>query len=136
MQNCKKVTLRLRHCKHGKMSYYLDYYPPYRDKKTMKTIRHEYLGIYIYESPKNSHELAFNKTMEEKAEIIRCRRFEEIINGHIGVRQGPLVRLVFYCTTDGNVFVFIFCDVACLCRSQIQQEKAEQDVLLVFHISI
>lgn len=43
MQNCKKVTLRLRHCKHGKMSYYLDYYPPYRDKKTMKTIRHEYL---------------------------------------------------------------------------------------------
>lgn len=32
----------------------------------MKTIRHEYLGIYIYESPKNSHELAFNKTMEEK----------------------------------------------------------------------
>lgn len=46
----------------------------------MKTIRHEYLGIYIYESPKNSHELAFNKTMEEKAEIIRCRRFEEIIN--------------------------------------------------------
>ena len=22
MQNCKKVTLRLRHCKHGKMSYY------------------------------------------------------------------------------------------------------------------
>lgn len=80
MQNCKKVTLRLRHCKHGKMSYYLDYYPPYRDKKTMKTIRHEYLGIYIYESPKNSHELAFNKTMEEKAEIIRCRRFEEIIN--------------------------------------------------------
>lgn len=45
MQNCKKVTLRLRHCKHGKMSYYLDYYPPYRDKKTMKTIRHEYLGV-------------------------------------------------------------------------------------------
>lgn len=42
MQNCKKVTLRLRHCKHGKMAYYLDYYPPYRDKKTMKTIRHEY----------------------------------------------------------------------------------------------
>ena len=87
MQNCKKVTLRLRHCKHGKMSYYLDYYPPYRDKKTMKTIRHEYLGIYIYESPKNSHELAFNKTMEEKAEIIRCRRFEEIINERTAVQR-------------------------------------------------
>ncbi len=66
MQNCKKVTLTLRHCKHGKMSYYLDYYSPYRDKKTMKTIRHEYLGIYIYESPKNSHELASIKLWKKK----------------------------------------------------------------------
>lgn len=38
MQNCKKVTLRLRRCKHGMLSYYLDYYPAYRDKETMRTI--------------------------------------------------------------------------------------------------
>lgn len=80
MQNCKKVTLRLRRCKHGMLSYYLDYYPAYRDKETMKSIRRESLGIYIYENPKNSRELSFNKCMKEKAEIIRCRRFEEIIN--------------------------------------------------------
>jgi hypothetical protein len=32
----------------------------------MKTIRHEYLGIYIYESPKNSHELASIKLWKKK----------------------------------------------------------------------
>ena len=64
MQNCKKVTLRLRRCKHGMLSYYLDYYPAYRDKETMKSMRRESLGIYIYENPKNSRELSFNKCMK------------------------------------------------------------------------
>lgn len=80
MQNCKNVSLRLRKCKNGMLSYYLDYYPAYRDKETMKTMRRESLGIYIYECPKNSKELAFNRSMEEKAEIIRCRRYEQVIN--------------------------------------------------------
>ena len=31
----------------------LDYYPGYRDESTMKVIRHESLGIYIYAKPKN-----------------------------------------------------------------------------------
>ena len=30
------------------LSYYLDYYPGYRDESTMKVIRHESLGIYVY----------------------------------------------------------------------------------------
>lgn len=80
MQNCRKVTLRLRRCKHGMLSYYLDYYPAYRDKKTMKTIRRESLGIYIYENPQKSCEIALNRSLAEKAEIIRCRRYEEVIN--------------------------------------------------------
>lgn len=49
MQQCKTVTLRTRKCKHGMLSYYLDYYPAFRDKETMQTIRHESLHIYIYE---------------------------------------------------------------------------------------
>ena len=57
-------------------------------------------------------------------------------DGHIGVRQDPLVRLVFYRTADGYILVFIFRNVDSLCRSQIQQEKAEQNVLVSFHISI
>ena len=45
MQFCKTVTLRTRPIKNGMLSYYLDYYPGYRDVVTMKTIRHESLGV-------------------------------------------------------------------------------------------
>ena len=80
MQICKTVTLRTRKCKKGMLSYYLDYYPCYRDKDTMKTIRHESLGIFIYEKPRNQEQLRFNRSMKEKAEAIRCRRYEIVIN--------------------------------------------------------
>ena len=80
MLECKTVTLRTRPLKHGMLSFYLDYYPGYRDQETMKTIRHEGLNIYIYANPKNERECNFNATMSEKAEAIRCRRFESIVN--------------------------------------------------------
>ena len=85
MLECKTVTLRTRPLKNGMLSYYLDYYPGYRDQETMKTIRmkvirHESLGIYIYADPKNQREQNFNAVMSEKAEAIRCRRFESIVN--------------------------------------------------------
>lgn len=80
MQYCKTVTLRTRPIKNGMLSYYLDFYPGYRDKVTMKTTRHESLGIYIYADPKNKREKEFNEIMTEKAEAIRCRRFESVVN--------------------------------------------------------
>lgn len=80
MLECKTVTLRTRPLKNGMLSYYLDYYPGYRDQETMKTIRHEGLNIYIYANPKNERERNFNATMSKKAEAIRCRRFESIVN--------------------------------------------------------
>jgi integrase len=80
MLECKTVTLRTRPLKNGMLSYYLDYYPGYRDQETMKSIRHEGLNIYIYANPKNERERNFNATMSEKAEAIRCRRFESIVN--------------------------------------------------------
>ena len=59
MLECKTVTLRTRPLKNGMLSYYLDYYPGYRDQETMKTIRHEGLNIYIYANPKNERERNF-----------------------------------------------------------------------------
>ena len=44
MHECKTVTLRTRPLKGRMMSFYLDYYPGYRDKETMKVIRHESLA--------------------------------------------------------------------------------------------
>ena len=80
MHECKTVTLRTRPLKKNMLSFYLDYYPGYRDKESMKVIRHESLGIYIYAYPKNQREQNFNAVMSEKAEAIRCRRFESIVN--------------------------------------------------------
>lgn len=80
MQYCKTVTLGTRPIKNGMLSFYLDYYPGYRDIVTMKTTRHESLGIYIYADPQNKREKEFNEIMTEKAEAIRCRRFESVVN--------------------------------------------------------
>ena len=78
---CKTVTLRTRKIKNGEqLSFYLDYYPGYRDESTMKVMRHESLGIYIYAKPKNQREKDYNDRMREKAEALRCRRYESIVN--------------------------------------------------------
>ena len=78
---CKTVTLRTRKIKKGtQLSFYLDYYPGYRDESTMKVQRHESLGIYIFAKPKNQRERDYNERMTEKAEALRCRRYESIVN--------------------------------------------------------
>ena len=65
---CKTVSLRTRKIKDGHMlSYYLDYYPGYRDESTMKVIRHESLGIYIYAKPKNQMEHKYNLNLTARA---------------------------------------------------------------------
>ena len=72
----KTVSLRTRPIKNGtQLSFYLDYYPGYRDNETMKVVRHESLGIYIYAKPKSQREKDYNARMAEKAEALRCRRF-------------------------------------------------------------
>ncbi len=78
---CKTVTLRTRKIKGGEqLSFYLDYYPGYRDESTMKVMRHESLGIYIYAKPKSQREKDYNDRMREKAEALRCRRYESIVS--------------------------------------------------------
>lgn len=77
----KTVSLRTRKIKGGEqLSFYLDYYPGYRDESTMKIMRHESLGIYIYAKPKSQREKDYNDRMREKAESLRCRRYESIVN--------------------------------------------------------
>ena len=78
---CKTVTLRTRKIKKGtQLSFYVEYYPGYRDESTMKVQRHESLGIYIFAKPKNQRERDYNERMTEKAEALRCRRYESIVN--------------------------------------------------------
>lgn len=77
---CVKVTLRQRVYPNGKISLYLDYYPGVRNPETMKMMRREYLGIYIFEKPKNELERQFNRDMLYKAEAIRSIRMQSLIN--------------------------------------------------------
>ena len=99
MQICKTVTLRTKKLKNGMLSYYLDYYPlkngmlsyyldyypGLRDNITMKIVRHEFIGIYIYPDPKTKEEIQFNKEMAKKAEVIRCRRYEDVVSQRLGI---------------------------------------------------
>ena len=79
-----KVTVRQRPITKGQVSLYLDFYPAIRHPKTGKLTRREYLGIYIYANPKEQFQMEFNKSMLKKAEIIKCRRLESIINEEFG----------------------------------------------------
>lgn len=47
IHECKTVTLRTSQLKERMLSFYLDYYPGYRNKVTIKVIRHETQGIYL-----------------------------------------------------------------------------------------
>ena len=80
MNTCTKVFLRKKAISGGRISLYLDLYPAIRNPHTNRMSRRETLGIYIYASPKNERERQFNASMEEKAETIRCRRFEQLLN--------------------------------------------------------
>ncbi len=102
MSECKTVTLRTRPLKKGMLSFYLDYYPGYRDQETMKTIRHEGLNIYVYANPKNQRERDFNAAMSEKAEAIRCRRFEAIVNERYDFFDKRKYKADFWNTTVSN----------------------------------
>ena len=72
--DCKTITLRTRVLRNGMLGFYLDFYPGYRDKETMKVYRHKSIDIQIYANPKNQRERNFNAEMSEKAEAIRCRQ--------------------------------------------------------------
>ena len=49
----------------------------------MKVITREALGIYIFAKPANQQERDFNARMMKKAEILRNRRYEAILENFI-----------------------------------------------------
>lgn len=95
IHTCTKVTVRQRAIRNNRISLYLDYYPPVRHPETMKMSRREYLGIYIYEKPKNELERDFNIDMLNKAEAIRCIRVQSLINEEFGFLDKNKMKLDF-----------------------------------------
>ena len=75
-----KVYLRKKKLKDGKVSLYLDLYPPIRIPDTNKLTRRYFLGIHLPAKPKNFAEREQVKSIMAKAEIIRLRVLEQLIN--------------------------------------------------------
>ena len=76
-----KVTLRQRLLPSGKITLYLDFYPPLRDPHSRKYVRHEYLGIYLVNKPRFQSDKDANKEKIAQAEAIRSERELAIIRG-------------------------------------------------------
>ncbi len=56
-----KVTLRKEKLRSGKLSLYLDYYPPIWNPHIKKMSRREFLGLYLIGNPKDRFELDYNE---------------------------------------------------------------------------
>ena len=72
------VTLRKRILPSGKITLYLDFFPPVYNHKTHKLYRREYLSLFLVPKPKSPIEKALNSENLYKAEIIRGNRFNEV----------------------------------------------------------
>ena len=76
-----KVTLYQRKLKSGRITLYLDFYPPLRDPVTQDLIFREYLGIYLVDKPKFAIEKEANKEKYRQAKAICAQRELSIIRG-------------------------------------------------------
>lgn len=72
------VTLRKKTISKGRMSLYLDFYPPILNPKTNKLTRREFLKLYIFEKPKNQIQKISNVENIRTAELIQIKRQNEI----------------------------------------------------------
>ena len=79
-----KVTLRKRELPSGKITLYLDFYPPVRNPRTGELSRREYLGIYLIQKPKDSTERKSNSEKLKIAEAIRAEREIAILKEQFG----------------------------------------------------
>ncbi len=79
-----KVTLRQEKLRSGKLSLYLDFYPPIWNPHIKKMSRREFLGLYLFGNPKNKFELDYNEEIMLKARGIRATRELAIINEEFG----------------------------------------------------
>lgn len=77
------VTLRKKAISQGRMSLYLDFYPPVWDENLNDFSRREFLKLYIYQKPADQYQKLANTENLHAAELIRLRRQNEINKSEI-----------------------------------------------------
>lgn len=77
------VSVRSKELKNGRLSLYLDFYPPIIGKNGKPT-RREFLGKYNYKKPKDEKEKAINRENNLFADSVRLEREKAILHDEIG----------------------------------------------------
>lgn len=73
-----KVTLRKKAMSNGKLSLYLDFYPPYFNAHTGTYSRREFLRIHLIAKPRNQFEKNTNRENLHTAELMCTKRQNEV----------------------------------------------------------
>lgn len=77
------VTLRKKTLSQGKMSLYLDFYPPVWNSESNSYTRREFLKMYVYQKPADQYQKMSNIENLHTAELIRARKQNEINKSEI-----------------------------------------------------
>lgn len=77
------VSVRSKELKSGRLSLYLDFYPPVVGENGKPT-RREFLGKYNFKKPKNDEEKAINRENNLFADSVRLEREKAILHDEIG----------------------------------------------------
>ncbi|HLT87717.1 MAG TPA: site-specific integrase, partial [Sphingobacterium sp.] len=85
MEKAIKVRLREQKNKSGRISLYLDFYPPIYDADKKKETRRKFINIYLYEKPKDRIEKEHNQVARMKAEQIRSEYELRLFNKSFGL---------------------------------------------------
>lgn len=80
MNQNRSVKLRQKKLLDGRLSLYLDIYPPLYIAETGKETRREFLKIYLFEKPISAVQKEHNRVCKAKAESIRSERDLQYIN--------------------------------------------------------
>src|SRR6478672_7851893 len=78
------IHVRTKEISNGRLSLYLDFYPPIKGANG-KFTRREFLERYLYKKPKNEDEKRFNKENKHFADAVRLKREKDILNEQDGI---------------------------------------------------
>ena len=73
-----KVKLRQKEISGKRQSLYLDFYPAITNPETGEPTRREFLGLYLFDKPKNPFDKKHNKETQDLAEQIRQKKDNQL----------------------------------------------------------
>ena len=82
-----RVTLRMRPLKTGRISLYLDHYPPIVHPESGKITRWEYLDMFLFNPPRDEMEKRHNRDVETLARSIASTRQLDRLAGKFGIKR-------------------------------------------------